>query len=347
MRRISHAVSYIAVATLISVSGTAEAKKKKPETTIFDECPVSETIRVASDASIDGLESLAACDDVEVAPASPEDLPMVPKMRVVDNDKDDEFSVETADLPMAGADRSPVGPQSRIASLPTKPSKKDKSKGGSQDGQIEVRHTVTGTPYLAFRPAAEEFDYTPAGDASYAPTGAAGYGPATQSVVPMSAGTVARGDLTSDSILAMRPVRYKTAHDDLIGQIAQRHRIDPLLLHAVIKQESGYRITARSHVGAQGLMQIMPGTGAMLGVARDQLNDPHANVDAGARLLRKLAIKYDGNFDLVLAAYNAGEGAVQKYGNRIPPYRETQDYVRKVMGNYYQLLNDNTGGAAR
>jgi soluble lytic murein transglycosylase-like protein len=86
----------------------------------------------------------------------------------------------------------------------------------------------------------------------------------------------------------------------------------------------------------------------MLGVPRSQLNDPVVNIDAGARLIRQLAIKYEGNFDLVLAAYNAGEGAVAKYGNRIPPYRETQDYVRKVMANYNNLLAENTsGGAAR
>jgi soluble lytic murein transglycosylase-like protein len=63
-------------------------------------------------------------------------------------------------------------------------------------------------------------------------------------------------------------------------------------------------------------------------------------VDAGARLLRKLYYKYDGNFDLVLAAYNAGEGAVAKYGNRIPPYRETQNYVKSVMARYYKLVGE-------
>jgi soluble lytic murein transglycosylase-like protein len=94
-------------------------------------------------------------------------------------------------------------------------------------------------------------------------------------------------------------------------------------------------------------MQIMPGTGRLLGVQPAHLNDPTTNVDAGARLLRRLYYKYDGNFDLVLAAYNAGEGAVQKYGNRVPPYRETQDYVKKVMQRYNKLLAEQSGMAPR
>jgi soluble lytic murein transglycosylase-like protein len=108
----------------------------------------------------------------------------------------------------------------------------------------------------------------------------------------------------------------------------------------VIHQESAYRNRAVSHAGAQGLMQIMPGTGRMLGVRPSDLHDPAANVDAGARLLKQLYFKYDGNFDLVLAAYNAGEGAVAKYGNKIPPYRETQNYVKSVMTRYYKLVEE-------
>jgi soluble lytic murein transglycosylase-like protein len=167
---------------------------------------------------------------------------------------------------------------------------------------------------------------------SYAP----GYAPGT---APQSGG--------SSGILAMRPQSYRTRFDDIISHTAQNHRIDPLLLHAVIQQESGYRHTVRSHAGAQGLMQIMPGTGRLLGVQPAHLNDPTTNVDAGARLLRRLYYKYDGNFDLVLAAYNAGEGAVQKYGNRVPPYRETQDYVKKVMQRYNKLLAEQSGMAPR
>ncbi len=339
--RLTFAIATLAAtASALAISAPAEAKKKKPEPSLFDECPVSETIRVASDASIDGLESLAACDDVEVAPADPEDLPMLPKMRAVDNSGDeDEFEVETAELPLRGKGSAPYPLKSTKADAVPKLNKKANGKN-ALGGTYVARTTITGTPFISFQPEQTEQDLAAATQVSYS---SAAFSAAPSAEFTSGAANAPSGD----AILNMRPVRYKTGYDDLIGQVAQRHRIDPLLLHAVIKQESGYRYTARSHVGAQGLMQIMPGTGAMLGVSRENLNDPHTNVDAGARLLRKLAIKYDGNFDLVLAAYNAGEGAVQKYGNRIPPYRETQDYVRKVMGNYYQLLNDNTGGAAR
>lgn len=145
------------------------------------------------------------------------------------------------------------------------------------------------------------------------------------------------GNLGADAILAMRPVSYSTPFDDMIGRVAERHRIDPLLLHAVIKQESSYKVQATSHAGARGLMQLMPGTARMLGIGAGSIAHPESNVDGGARLLRRLHARYN-DFPLVLAAYNAGEGAVAKYGNRIPPYAETQQYVQKVMANYQRLL---------
>lgn len=149
-------------------------------------------------------------------------------------------------------------------------------------------------------------------------------------------------------ILGLRPASYTTPFDQTIQTVAQRHRVDPLLLHAVIKQESGYRPTIRSQAGAIGLMQIMPDTGAALGVATPDLDIPESNVDAGARLLRRLYHKYSGDFQLVLAAYNAGEGAVKKYGNQIPPYPETQAYVKRVLAHYDRLVTETLGaGAAR
>ncbi len=154
---------------------------------------------------------------------------------------------------------------------------------------------------------------------------------------PVEAAFAGGADVGSgDAILAMRPVSYSTPYDDMITRVAERHRIDPLLLHAVIKQESHYKERATSHAGARGLMQLMPGTARMLGVNGAAIAHPESNVDGGARLLRRLYTRYN-DFPLVLAAYNAGEGAVAKYGNQIPPYRETQDYVRKVMANYQQL----------
>ena len=142
-----------------------------------------------------------------------------------------------------------------------------------------------------------------------------------------------------ESLLSLRPVRYTTPHDATIGAVAQRHRIDPLFLHAVIAQESAYRVNATSSAGARGLMQLMPGTARDLGIEAPAIADAATNVDGGARLLRQLYGRYR-DFNLTLAAYNAGAGAVQRYGNRIPPYRETQNYVRAVMGRYYRLAAD-------
>ncbi|WP_294256260.1 lytic transglycosylase domain-containing protein [uncultured Sphingomonas sp.] len=136
------------------------------------------------------------------------------------------------------------------------------------------------------------------------------------------------------AILAMRPVSYATRYDTMIQRVAARRRVDPLLLHAVIDQESRYRADARSPVGAHGLMQLMPGTARMLNVSA---SNAEANVDGGARLLRQLHGRFN-DFNLTLAAYNAGEGAVRRYGNRIPPYAETQAYVAGVMGRYSRLL---------
>lgn len=139
---------------------------------------------------------------------------------------------------------------------------------------------------------------------------------------------------SDEAILAMRPVSYATRYDAMIQRVAARRRVDPLLLHAVIDQESRYRADARSPVGAHGLMQLMPGTARMLNVSAA---NAEANVDGGARLLRQLHGRFN-DFNLTLAAYNAGEGAVRRYGNRIPPYRETQSYVAGVMGRYSRLL---------
>ena len=123
-------------------------------------------------------------------------------------------------------------------------------------------------------------------------------------------------------------------YDTHILRTAATYKVDPLFLHATIATESRHNPKAVSRVGARGLMQIMPGTGRTLGVGEGALFDPEVNVDAGARLLKRLQKRYGRNFDLILSAYNAGEGADAKYGNRIPPYRETQNYVKSVMARY-------------
>lgn len=119
----------------------------------------------------------------------------------------------------------------------------------------------------------------------------------------------------------------------LVEEAAGRHGLPPALLHSVARAESGYSPLAVSPKGAVGVMQLMPATAARLNA---DPHDPEQNVDAGARLLRELLLQYQGSTFKALAAYNAGEGAVQKYGG-IPPYRETRDYVERVVRNYYKL----------
>ena len=124
---------------------------------------------------------------------------------------------------------------------------------------------------------------------------------------------------------AKRRDRYASA----IDTEARRHGVDPDLVHAVIRAESAYNPRARSHAGACGLMQLMPATARRFGV-RD-IWEPAQNIRGGVTYLRFLLDRFGGDIRLVLAAYNAGEGAVAKYGNRIPPYRETRTYVRRVL----------------
>jgi soluble lytic murein transglycosylase-like protein len=125
------------------------------------------------------------------------------------------------------------------------------------------------------------------------------------------------------------------AYNALVEQASQRWGVNPALIHAVITAESNYNPEAMSHAGAMGLMQLMPGTAKRFGVADPW--DPHQNVNGGTKYLRELLDRFR-SLKLALAAYNAGEGAVEQHGNQIPPYAETQHYVQKVMGLFFQGL---------
>lgn len=128
-----------------------------------------------------------------------------------------------------------------------------------------------------------------------------------------------------------------------IAAIAQRHGLPNSLIHAVIDTESAYDPNAVSRAGAVGLMQLMPETARRYGVTNRR--DPDANLSGGVRYLRYLLDRFDNDLALALAGYNAGENAVEKFGNQIPPYDETQAYVRKVIKKYEQYSARSPGDA--
>lgn len=128
--------------------------------------------------------------------------------------------------------------------------------------------------------------------------------------------------------------RNKNAFDHIIQQAAQQHGVSEGLIKAVMHTESGFNVNARSPVGAQGLMQLMPATARRFNVSNAY--DPHENIMAGAKYLAWLLKRFNGNTTLALAGYNAGEGNIAKYGG-VPPFRETQDYIRRVTSRYSNL----------
>ncbi len=134
-------------------------------------------------------------------------------------------------------------------------------------------------------------------------------------------------------------------HDAYIVESSRRYGIDPLLIYSQMHQESSFKINARSHKGASGLMQLMPATARRFGVT--SIYDPKQNIDAGVKYMRWLLDTFRGDMVLALAGYNAGEGAVMKYGWNIPPYRETQEYVRRITSRYNQISDGRIVRSAR
>ena len=132
------------------------------------------------------------------------------------------------------------------------------------------------------------------------------------------------------------PKRRITEFDDLIVEHANQHELHPDFVRAVIQAESAFNPRARSIKGAMGLMQLMPGTAAAYRVTNAY--DPAQNIRAGVAYLKSLLIRFGNDVSLALAAYNAGPGAVEKYGRAVPPYKETRNYVAKIRAN--------AGGAA-
>ncbi|MCO8060523.1 lytic transglycosylase domain-containing protein [Acinetobacter lwoffii] len=134
--------------------------------------------------------------------------------------------------------------------------------------------------------------------------------------------------------------RNKNAYDSIIRQAAQTYGVSEGLIKAVMHTESGFNVQARSPVGAQGLMQLMPATARRFNVSNAY--DPQQNIMAGAKYLAWLLKRFNGNTTLALAGYNAGEGNVAKYKG-VPPFRETQDYVRRVSSRYQNLYAQGLG----
>ena len=150
----------------------------------------------------------------------------------------------------------------------------------------------------------------------------------------MMAGKSMNGFTTGDSTI-----------DSYIIDSSIRYNIDPLLIYSQMHQESSFKLKATSNKGARGLMQLMPATAIRLGVT--DIYNPKQNIDGGIKYMRWLLDKFGGDVSLALAGYNAGEGAVMKYGNQIPPYRETQEYVRRISARYNSITNPNLAKIVR
>ena len=147
---------------------------------------------------------------------------------------------------------------------------------------------------------------------------------ATYSKLRMGSASQLKGFTTGDVLI-----------DSYIVDSSRRYAIDPLLIYSQMHQESSFKLRATSNKGASGLMQLMPGTARRMGVSN--IYDPKQNIEGGVKYMRLLLDMFGQDVNLALAGYNAGEGAVMKYGNQIPPYYETQEYVRRISSRYTSI----------
>ncbi len=159
-------------------------------------------------------------------------------------------------------------------------------------------------------------------------------GPTAYPAISMSVGSSLKGFTTGNPL-----------HDTLIVESSRRYNIDPLLIYAQMHQESAFKINATSHKGASGLMQLMPATARRFGVTK--IYDPKQNIEAGVKYMRWLLDTFNGDVVLALAGYNAGEGAVMRYGWNVPPFRETREYVRRIAARYNSISDPRSLQAAR
>jgi hypothetical protein len=186
-------------------------------------------------------------------------------------------------------------------------------------------HEVVTPPALKNPPATalKTLGAPPKNAASKSAAGAPPVPSTTRPIVFPAALVAGGGEMTSTG---------NPKYDELIALSAARNGVDPNLIVAVMRQESGFNLRARSYKGASGLMQLMPATAQRFGVTN--IFDPAQNIEGGARYLRFLLDQFNGDVTLVLAGYNAGENAVVNSGYRVPRYRETQNYVRSISARY-------------